>query len=259
MCIIIAKTKVQKAPEIETIKTCFKNNPDGAGFMYTYNNKVVIDKGYMDVNSFITRYKFLKKKFNNFKNKSLLMHFRISTSGKTTPEYTHPYVITDKLKDMKIIKAYCNIGVMHNGVLHDYTPKDNTSNDTMQYIKKYLYKQYKSKQLFTDKTKKAIEKTGSRFAILTKKDNIHLYGKFIKDGNYYSNDSYIEYRYTYSNYDSNILIDDNTQVIIDGYTIESRYLKTQVNSYFIYNWYDMILYECIGNDIINEIDNIDLY
>ena len=45
MCIIaIKKTNIPLMDE-KILKTMFDNNSDGAGFMYNYNNKVIIQKG----------------------------------------------------------------------------------------------------------------------------------------------------------------------------------------------------------------------
>ena len=74
MCIIIAKDKKSRIPTEKELKNSFEWNNDGAGFMYVDNNKVVIDKGYMTWESFIKRYKTLLQKYNNFKNKSLVIH-----------------------------------------------------------------------------------------------------------------------------------------------------------------------------------------
>ena len=52
MCIIAIKPKNIDLPNKEYLENCFINNDDGAGFMYTKNNKVYIYKGYMDFDSF---------------------------------------------------------------------------------------------------------------------------------------------------------------------------------------------------------------
>ena len=159
MCVIIAKTKTQKAPKIETLENCFINNPDGAGFMYTDNKKVIIDKGYMTKDDFLKRYKYLLKKYNNFENKSLIVHCRISTSGKIEKAFCHPYAITTDFLKMKQIRIKCNIALAHNGILTDYTPKDKNTNDTMQYIQKFIFKKYKQKRLFKKDTIEMIKET----------------------------------------------------------------------------------------------------
>ena len=44
MCIIAAKPAGIALPNAETIETMWYANPDGAGFMYAHDGKVVIEK-----------------------------------------------------------------------------------------------------------------------------------------------------------------------------------------------------------------------
>lgn len=266
MCVIIAKTKTQKAPKIEALKNCFDNNSDGGGFMYVNNGHVIIDKGYMTKKAFIKRYKQLKQKFNNFNDMNLVIHCRIGTSGKNTPQFTHPYIITNDLSKMKETHAACDVGLAHNGILHDYTPSNKKSNDTMQFIKRYIFRKYKHKKLFNDITRNEIISTGSKFAILTKEDKLYLYGDFIKDGVYYSNDSYKKYEY-YTNYcynynydykDGLMLLDDYDTIIFEGYKVDARYLKRKKRTRLYYDWFDMKLYEIDGSDVISITDGVDV-
>ena len=78
MCIIISKDRTcDRLPTIGELTNCFEHNSDGAGFMYVNNNKVIIEKGYMNLENFIDRYKELCVKFKNFYKKSLVIHCRI--------------------------------------------------------------------------------------------------------------------------------------------------------------------------------------
>ena len=204
MCIIVAKDKITPLPKEEYLKNCFTNNPDGAGFMYVNNDEVVIDKGYMTYKSFIKRYKKLCRKYNNFENKSLVMHFRIGTAGANSKENTHPYPVT---YDKNILhKTYyrTSLGVAHNGIIHDYNPPTGTHdvNDTQNFIMKYIYPIYKHYRKFykNQYVMEGIEEiTNSKFAFLDKCDNIYLVGKFETDdsGVKYSNSNYLPYDYTW--------------------------------------------------------------
>lgn len=212
MCIIVVKEKDKKTPSIETLKTCFKNNPDGAGFMYTYKGKVLIDKGYMTSDAFIKRYEELKKAFNDFEGKSLVIHFRIGTAGTNSAQNTHPYPISDNVEELHKLKTTCKLGLAHNGIISDYNPSksDNADdlNDTQIFIKEYMTLMQKYEPTFykNDKHKKAIKSiiSTSRLAILDTSDEITLIGNFIEDadGIKYSNDTYKEKTYK-SYYSSN--------------------------------------------------------
>ena len=208
MCIIVVKDKNTSLPRQDYLKNCFDYNSDGAGFMYVNNNKVTIDKGYMTYKSFKKRYKKLCKRFNNFENKSLVMHFRIGTAGANSRENTHPYSVTND-KDI-LHKTYCytDLGVAHNGIISKYNPEigDKTTNDTQNFIMNYIYPLYEHYPDFY-KNKYIMdgieEITNSKFAFLDTHDNVYLVGDFEtdEDGVKYSNSNYLPYyNYGYGYY-----------------------------------------------------------
>lgn len=216
MCIIVAKKKNVKAPTIDTLKTCFYNNSDGAGFMYVGNNgKVVIDKGYMTFKSFEKHYKKLLKKYNNFDNKNLVMHFRIGTSGSNNTKNTHPFPVTSNIEDLKKPYFLTDLGLVHNGIISDYTIRNNNTHDisdTMNFITSFLaplYSGYKEFYINTN-VMDGIEKLiSSKLCLLNSKDNMYLLGNFESDKNgvLYSNGTYKTnwwsgYNYGYDSYKS---------------------------------------------------------
>lgn len=286
MCIIVAKDKITSLPQEKYLKNCFDNNPDGAGFMYVdNNNNVIIDKGYMTYKSFLKRYKKLCRKYNDFVNKSLVMHFRIGTAGANSRENSHPYPVT---YDKNILhKTYyrTNLGVAHNGIIHEYNPPidDKTTNDTQNFIIKYIYPIYKHYPKFY-KNKYIMdgieEITKSKFAFLDKYDNIYLVGKFETDddGVKYSNSNYLPYynygydyyRYYdkyYDKYDDykypslttssetkddaefvkNIKdIDDEYEIVLESnwyYSVNEKPFEYVGDKLLVYDYYYGILYE----------------
>ena len=205
MCIIVAKDKITPLPKDEYLKNCFDNNPDGAGFMYIDNNSVVIDKGYMTYKSFKKHYKRLCRKYNNFDNKSLIMHFRIGTAGANSKQNTHPYPVTYDKELLHKTYYRTTLGMAHNGIISQYNPdkNDDTTNDTQNFIMKYVYPLYKHYPKFY-KNKYIMDGlediTGSKLAFMTKDDTIYLVGKFETDesGVKYSNTNYLPYTYKYA-------------------------------------------------------------
>lgn len=205
MCIIIAKDKNGRLPSEEELKNSFEYNSDGAGFMYIKNGKVVIDKGYMTYNAFLKHYKKLLEEFDNFKNKSLVIHCRIGTSGKNIKENTHPYPISDNKRHLRA-KHLSNeeIGIVHNGIISGYGTATGL-NDTQEFIIKYLYPLYSHYKDFYKNSDimYGIEKiTNSKFVILDSTDTLYYVGEFVDDkGLYFSNESYKPYKYisTYYN------------------------------------------------------------
>lgn len=260
MCVIIIKNKATELPKKEDLKNCFENNPDGAGFMYTDNGRVVIDKGYMTQKSFLKQYEKLCKKYDDFKNKSLIIHMRITTDGSTSKKNCHPFIISKNFKDCHKLHTSSNLGVAHNGIISAYKPPKNTQDisDTINFINKYLApiledapNLYKN-QAFLDGLENI---TNSKLAFLDTNDDIFTCGNFTeKDGVLYSNNSYYNYSYnfSYSNSYYNDFFDDpenndifqlkddyfiafyNNNFELEFFNLED--FKNKENSYFIYDW-----------------------
>lgn len=210
MCIIISKDKnCDRLPTIEELTNSFEYNRDGAGFMYVNNNKVIIEKGFMYLQDFLTRFEELCKKYNNFRKKALVIHCRIGTSSGNTPENTHPYAITTKEKSLHKLYDECNLGIVHNGIITAYAPANRNSktNDTQNFILQYLapihkhYKTFYKMEKFRDGIKSI---TNSKFVFLDTKERTYYVGDFINDnGVKFSNSTYksfIKY-YNYNKFD----------------------------------------------------------
>lgn len=204
MCIIAIKNKKNRNFKNEELEQMFINNPDGAGFMYVENNKVKIDKGYMTFKDFKNHFDLLNKKFNNFKNRSLILHFRIGTSGTNSRKNCHPYPISKKLKDLQKTKINCDLGVVHNGIIREYTPSfDNKIdfNDTQNFIINYLapLEEHWSDFYKNKRQLEALENvTNSKLAFLNKNGDVYLSGDFVEneDGLIFSNETFRKRSYS---------------------------------------------------------------
>lgn len=247
MCIIVAKYKGYDLPKKSILQNCYESNPDGAGIMYTKNNKVVIDKGYMTFNSLWKRLEKLQAEID-IKNTPIVLHFRIGTSGAFDKSNTHPFELTNQNNKLLKLKNSVNIGIAHNGIITAYEDaNDFTLNDTQLFIKKFLYPIYKlDNHFYRSKEIQEIIKnvTSSKFAFLTSQNELILIGDFIKEnGIYYSNKTYKESRkkytkkkkspiyYKYANYNDYIeelspLEDDDVAMDEEGnYFINYDYRK----------------------------------
>lgn len=110
-------------------ETMFKNNSDGAGFMYAVDNKVIIQKGYMTFHSFMSALKKLEQTYD-LTELPIVMHFRIATSGQVDAGTCHPFPIAGKRKQLRKQYFETDIGVVHNRIIPIASP-DNMS-DTMR-------------------------------------------------------------------------------------------------------------------------------
>lgn len=119
MCIAILKPAgITLLPD--TLKNSWDSNPDGAGFMYAEDGKVVVVKGLMTFDDFLAAYE-------PHKEKQCVLHFRIATHGGTTPENTHPFAVSDTL------------GMVHNGIINNIKCDiDKTRSDTWHFVEKIM-------------------------------------------------------------------------------------------------------------------------
>lgn len=199
MCIIAIKKK-GTIIEDEVLETMFTNNPDGVGYMYAWDNKVEIRKGYMSFEGFKKSLKTLPDKMENL---SMIFHFRITTSGGTKKSNCHPFPITNNNDELKATKISTEFGICHNGVITMDIEKG--LSDSMSFIKNELYYIYKNDNEFykNENTCKMIKnRIGSRLAFLLPTGETFTIGDgFVEDnGIIYSNTSYKPYISKYSNY-----------------------------------------------------------
>lgn len=107
MCIIVVQP-IGKSISRKTLETCFYNNPDGTGYMFTRDKKLIIKKGYFTFDSFYHNYKI--DWIMNGKLSPFILHFRIATHGNVDRINCHPH----QLKE--------NLAFVHNGVFSSVKP-----------------------------------------------------------------------------------------------------------------------------------------
>lgn len=204
MCIAIIKPRGVNIPDKETLKRCFEKNPHGAGFMYNDTKKVVIHKGFMTFDEFYRNFLKCNEK-RNFKNKDVVIHFRITTSGGTSPQTTHPFVICNNFETMKNLHIICGAGFAHNGIISGHGSKE--FSDTMEFNKNVISKLNLKDDSIETTLDSLATACGSRFAILTK-DKYIKGGYWIQNnGCYYSNDGFKEYKPIKKYYQSRFFTD----------------------------------------------------
>lgn len=189
MCVIIYKPAHVALPTDSILKTCWDHNPDGAGLAIMGNDSVTIDKGFMDLSSFMDFVKTTVKP-----EYAVVYHFRIATSGGINPQACHPFPVSNKVKDLRALHINTDRAFIHNGVISQGS-KD--LSDTQLYIRDILSK-YISKGLPTDTRQKRIadDTIGSRTVLMdAKAHDVFLTGNWLADketGLMFSNDSYKE-------------------------------------------------------------------
>lgn len=188
MCVILVKERGIELPTKDVLESCWKRNPDGAGFMFNDCDKVVIMKGFMTFEEFYLRLQTAKE-FYHLKEKGLVIHFRIATSGLKDKGNCHPYPISNDNLDLRESFITTELGIAHNGIIRDYNGKDKILNDTQLFIKNDLFelnsldKKFYKNVIFQSMIERLID--GSRLVFLNKKGDIIKLGNWYHNGNYY--------------------------------------------------------------------------
>lgn len=198
MCIIIAKPAGTEAPSRKVLKTCFENNPDGAGIMWATGETVEWRKGMMT----FLEFEEAVDELGDVTDMSVVYHFRITTHGGTSAGCCHPFPVTDDVKSMSATSGNDAICVAHNGTIPNMTTKIGVS-DTMAYVRDVLAPLRRiSNSLVHDDALSIIEVTlNSKMALMNGAGDISTIGEFYEvDGVLYSNTSYMQRTYGYSSY-----------------------------------------------------------
>ena len=123
----------------------------------------------------------------------IVLHFRITTHGGTSPGNCHPFPVVEKLPLLQMTKCKAPLAIAHNGII-DIKPSRKDISDTMEYVisqlaplyqlKKDFYLQAAGKKLIYNAIK-------SKMVFLDSSGRIETVGDFItNNGVLYSNSSY---------------------------------------------------------------------
>jgi len=205
MCIIVAVPAGVDIPNDTTLKECFVSNPDGAGFMWSDGKQVHIRKGFMKWEDFKKALDAELDAGRIYTDSAVVLHFRITTSGKTQPACCHPFPISDKKKELQATSIESRWGIAHNGVIQGRTTYDGWS-DTMDFIACVvapLSRMHPSFMYSDDANELLKGACKSKLAIINHAGEMMLVGEFTEDdGVFYSNTSYLPTRYNWSSYTS---------------------------------------------------------
>lgn len=205
MCIAIYKLSGIELPSRERLQNCFRENPNGCGFSYSYKGAVYTYKGFFSFDKFYNKLMECDRKYN-LKEQSVLIHYRISTHGLTNAANCHPFALTSNEHKLKSTFTKSKYSVIHNGIckVTSTASKKETFSDTALFVRDYLSKIATYDGWFeNENTIALIEKLiDSKMAILRGDGSIISTSGFHKaeDGNYYSNYSYKESSYGFYGY-----------------------------------------------------------
>ncbi len=195
MCIICVSPSGTRLPDENTIRTMFINNPHGAGYMFARKGKVIIHKGFMNIDDYLNALNA-----EQLSNKdSVVYHFRISTQAGITPKMTQPFPLSNKLSNMEKLDLECGCGIAHNGIIRlTSDPTEKRYSDTALFITDYLTRLIRDEKDIRNRTTLNMISTlaGSKFAIMDSTGYVATVGRFItQNGLLFSNDSFLRYRF----------------------------------------------------------------
>ena len=180
MCLAIVQPVGSFIP-IPHLQQGWVHNPDGAGYAFTREGKVVVKKGYNKLKVFMDDY---HKDVRDNDESAFLVHFRIRTMGDRSDENTHPFTIPDG-------------AMIHNGSLTGTGSKYHEGpSDTSVFASKfgkhlnYDFVYNKSKELgeaIGRYNKLAMLYNDNRYVIVNEEEGVW------KDRVWYSNGSYARY------------------------------------------------------------------
>lgn len=219
MCIIVAKPKNVKMPDVDTLRNCFDNNRHGAGYMKATGKSVEIRKGFMKWEEFE---KAITAE-GDLTDCAVVMHFRIATHGKVQPSCCHPFPVTDDLKRLGSSECRDTLCAAHNGVIEGMATSDNVS-DTMAYIIDVLspLRRLTPSLIYSEDALRIVEATlGSKMALLDASGELVTIGDFQEhSGVLYSNSSYTKRVTAFRSYSS---VWDDYDDVYGGYLEGGQY------------------------------------
>ena len=139
MCLAIAKPNgVAHLPKISHILKGWFRNGDGAGFAYSKKGETEVHyrKGFMSIKDFIMAYETAPF-YNDCKDYTIGIHFRMATHGGKSPTLTHPFVIANPIYNPLTYDGADSV-VLHNGASVGKPTNKAGYSDTMEYAESVL-------------------------------------------------------------------------------------------------------------------------
>jgi predicted glutamine amidotransferase len=183
MCVIVAVKLKKDIPPIDVLQKCDSSNPQGMGYMYVKDGLVHIEKGFWQAPLLMQA---MQKDIPD--DSPVVIHFRLATHGGQSGNMCHPFPVTNDYAALCALAVQCDIGVAHNGIMHNYGKIDTNYSDTQNFIATVLY--HVKDYLGNEGIRKLImDSIGTdKLAFLDKTGYMRLFGLFHeKDNAWYSN------------------------------------------------------------------------
>lgn len=115
MCVILYKPgKENELPSRETLLKMFQRNRDGAGYMFPLDDGIYVRRGFFNFTALMAS---IEANEDKWRNRPLIIHFRIASVGSIDAANTHPYPVTTDDSVMQKTRGVFRAAVAHNGTL----------------------------------------------------------------------------------------------------------------------------------------------
>jgi predicted glutamine amidotransferase len=118
MCLAIVASKMRSDEEkefiLQSVRNAWKDNPHGGGLAYSNGDCVIIDKGYMTLESFETA---TLNALDIFTDSDILIHLRYASVGVISADNCHPFLMGES-------------AFIHNGTIRSLDCGDESITDT---------------------------------------------------------------------------------------------------------------------------------
>jgi hypothetical protein len=185
MCVVIYKKAGVPVPSEDTIRACFRANPDGAGIGIRYDSGLRIRKGFMQVADFTDAL----RNYSGIEHQQLdiIYHFRIGTSGGSGAGQCHPFPVTSPA-DCPDVLMYQSLFLdtesdwifAHNGV---FGSGEGELSDSQVYVRDVLTPLLPLLTLYPENAEKIVAATGkgSKVILMPRKGPPILTGEWHTD------------------------------------------------------------------------------
>ena len=138
MCVIIYKPGDIDL-DFKDLSLMWARNNDGAGIAYfgTIGEdptiKCIIEKGFMKLSALKHR---LAQLWNDNIPFPMAIHLRTATHGGVSPQFTHPFALSNDINEACKLDTVCDAALMHNGILQSFG--NNVTSDTADFVTSVL-------------------------------------------------------------------------------------------------------------------------
>ena len=186
MCIMFTKQEDENFPTMDCMKICWDDNRDGAGYAWydPEQNDWVVTKGLMSWDAFKEEFEWDRKQYD-LDNKTVVVHFRVGTTGGITGGATHPFpAMLTKDVTVHTLRYRAKAIMFHNGTVGFGTAQySDTQRAAMEFcypMVPHIFENNEVDEKLMDLLATMLKADSCRY-VLCYENNIRVLGKWVTD------------------------------------------------------------------------------